>query len=369
MQQNPNINNFASSRSPYYYQQQQQSQPALYQQQAPPLVSPFENSGASMSPSSPAPRSRGLTVAEMSPSKGLANVAAGFDALQPMFRAMRDLEAGKDHELQLAREQLAAKDREIARLRGRVKELEEAVRAGALPGKSTDALLMTSGGYGDLNNDLNNSNHQFTSASGTPREASATMTRGPDGRYRSPVKSQQQQQNKQQQQTSSSSYISDQERQELEEMLSRSIAGLADAERALVSERSRFLVVDPTLIPMDRWRAAVSRLADLHDEVAHRRFGACLAAARLSGQMPSDVRQVAASQFLRGALSPVLLTHMASCFKRAKAEEAEALQSDPWKMAERQLQQLVEEPDMLLHHVNAVIERLVVDPGDEYVRP
>lgn len=279
---------------------------------------------------------------------GLTNVAAAFDALHPMYRAMRDLEAQKGAEILQLKEHLAGQDREIQLLRRRVKQLEQETRLGvsslASAGNTEHLLSPTP------------SAQQHPHLSALNDSGYTASSRSPAGAARDP----------QHQNSLGAAIISDQERRELEEMLSRSIAGLAEAERALVSERSRFLVVDPAAISMERWRTAVSRLADLHDEVAHRRFGACLAAARLSGQLPSDVGQVAATQFLRGALSPVVLQHMSNCFKRAKAEEEqEAALGDPWRKAERQL---AEEPDMLLHHISAVIERLLIDPGDEFVQ-
>jgi hypothetical protein len=149
----------------------------------------------------------------------------------------------------------------------------------------------------------------------------------------------------------------------------------------------------------------VSRLADLHDEVAHRRFGACLAAARLSGQLPDDIPQMTATQYLRAALSPILLQMMSNCFTKRKHEEeivldaakhddgyscvidfmstssssknnSEATKSanhhqqqnapiDPWRAQEGRL---MEEPDILLHHINCILERLALDPTDDFVQ-
>ena len=39
--------------------------------------------------------------------------------------------------------------------------------------------------------------------------------------------------------------------------------------------------------------------------------------------------------------------------------------NDPWR---NEVDGLTDEPDVLLHHVNCILERLTIDPDDDYVQ-
>lgn len=428
---------------------------------------------------------------------GLSGVAAQLDAINPMFKSMRDLERRKQQEVHSLEDRLHQKDLEIIRLNKMVDQLKnenqklknamtmmnnqdpnqidsllhhplsssstasasfqhhqqslmrerqllnaQAAIAGTNLGTALSPKQMNVPRHNNLSNNNNNltapsfansppmsskqqTHHQQNFNNNNNNNSNNTGMNTSSSSSSTTFLNNNQNQNQNQQNTNfdllqKQQQQQEKERQDLEEMLSRSIGRLAEAERALVSERTRFLVVDPGLISMDRWRAAVSRLADLHDEVAHRRFGACLAAARLSGQLPDDTPQVIAAQFLRSSLSPIVLQLIANCFRK-KEKEHETLQNvfdemdrldddelqhrflssssrqqqegiddlvggrratttsskmrsdhqqqqqqkDPWRDNETGL---VEEPDVLLHHVNCILERLTLDPGDDYVQ-
>lgn len=358
---------------------------------------------------------------------GLTGVAAQLDAIHPMFKAMRDLEMRKSHEIVQLEQRCHDKDMEIMRLKRQVQELQQQVKNNIINNNNVGAFLSavppptSQLQQQQLQHDRQRAAATMLGSALSPKQTSypvhsGTIVAPSFFSSPSPVKSPLQSNNLNQSfnNNNSTSFATKmrlmdeekylKEREELEEMLSRSIARLAEAERALASERTRFLVVDPGLISMERWRAAVSRLADLHDEVAHRRFGACLAAARLSGQLPEDIPQMTATQYLRAALSPILLQMMANCFTKRKLEHEAVLEmskhddafsfvdfsssaasprggenhsttqnvtattttiQDPWRQSEGKL---MEEPDILLHHVNCILERLALDPGDDFVQ-
>lgn len=361
---------------------------------------------------------------------GLAGVAAQLEGIHPMFKAMRDLERRKQQEIHNLEGKLHQKDLEVMSLKRQVAKLQQenqaltqkvqnfsdhplddqqqhhhrhnssrnmnihhdpSSRMQKLQGLANSNSYVAATQLGSAlspkqtnmapshNNTLFAPAFFSDDASGT----SSIIINNPDYSPRSKknfTSSQTAREREIQQEKAQ------QEREELEDMLSRSISRLADAERALVSERTRFLVVDPGLISLERWREAVGRLADLHDEVAHRRFGACLAAARLSGQLPDDLPQMSASQYLRASLSPIVLQLLANCFAGNNGktgsenknqydygfddvdddrQNAATALPDPWRDQEKRL---IEEPDILLHHVNCILERLILDPGDDFVQ-